>query len=272
MSKKIFIFGATSGLGQSLAKLFIKKGFKIISISSSNRNILKDINLQHHKIDLRNKKNYKKVFSIIKKNKNKIYLFIYCSGALTVGKFYKIPKKIFDSDINLNANALIEIVRYYLKINKSINLITILSNVALHGVQNLSSYSISKAMIKNFTETLRLEMQNSKIMSVFPGKMKTKFDKKALVLNKKINFKTQMGGIDTDDLAKKIISNFEKKNYFYINIHYKIIHFIKFISDKIYEKILKFFFLIFIVKTLCDYMHNALKAILNDTIVFRIKI
>ena len=217
MKKKVVIFGSTGSLGYSFLNLFLKRGYKIISISSSKLS-QKDENIEHHKIDLSLRDNFSLVKNIFKNNIENIELIIFCTGGITISSFKKINLEKFYGDLNKNALVLIESIKFILDFGKNINVISIISNASLHGMQNMSSYSISKSMLKNFLESLRLEMPNSKIMTVFPGKLNSKFDDKAFVVEENFNFRTKGQGENCEKVAKK------------------------FFSDSLYEKLLKKYF------------------------------
>ena len=193
MKKKIIIFGATSGLGFSFARIFIQKNYQVISISSSkNGNLTNFKNYTHIKCDLSFDKDVQKITKYLIMNKSSIELFIFCSARLTVGSFCNIPEKNFDNDIKINALSFIKIIRHYLNNKKkNFKLICILSNLSLSGFHNLSSYSVSKAILKNFSESLNLELKDSKILMVYPGSLNTKFNQKAKIFGKNIFFESK---------------------------------------------------------------------------------
>lgn len=241
MKKKIVIFGATSGLGFSFAKLFIKRNYQVISISSSKNGNLKDFkNYVHYKCDLSIDKDVNKIIKYLITNKSNIELFIFCSARLTVGSFCNIPEKNFNDDIKINALSFIKIVRRYLNSNKKkFKLICILSNLSLSGVPNLSSYCVSKAILKNFLESLNLELKNSKILMVYPGSLNTKFNEKAKIFGKNIFFDSKLKKKNTDDVAKSILDNFYKNKKYFFSLTTKIIYFAKCISVTFFDFLIK---------------------------------
>jgi len=241
VKKKVVIFGATSGLGFSFAKIFIEKNYQVISISSSKNGNLKSFkNYIHYKCDLSIDKDVNKVIKYLIANKSSIELFIFCSARLTVGSFCNIPEKKFDDDIKINALSFIKIIRCYLNINKkNFKLICILSNLSLSGAPNLSSYCVSKAILKNFSESLNLELKNSKILMVYPGSLSTNLNQKAEIFGKNISFDSKLKKKNTDDVAKSILYNFYNNKKYFFSLTTKIIYLLKFISVTFFDFLLK---------------------------------
>lgn len=126
-----------------------------------------------------------------------------------------------------------------LKKNNNINLIVILSNLAIMGIKNLSSYSISKAILQSFTESIRGELTNSNVMAVYPGAMETNFDKNAKIQDKSLNYKLKRKKQSPKIVAKKIYSSYLKnKKFVYISFSTKIILFLKSLSANLLIKLI----------------------------------
>ena len=140
-------------------------------------------------------------------------MIIFSSSVLTVSKFSNNPDNNFENDLNINALSFIYIFKYFMKLkkNNNINLIVILSNLAIMGIKNLSSYSISKAILQSFTESIRGELTNSNVMAVYPGAMETNFDKNAKIQDKSLNYKLKKKKTITQNSCKKNLQQLFKK-------------------------------------------------------------
>ena len=246
IKKQVLIFGASSGLGKELSKVFLKEGYQVIGLASTkkkSKKILAEINSKFFTCnygDLKKKSDLQKIKKIIKKNK-KLDLIIFSSSVLTVSKFSNNPDNNFENDLNINALSFIYIFKYFMKLkkNNNINLIVILSNLAIMGIKHLSSYSISKAILQSFTESIRGELTNSNVMAVYPGAMETNFDKNAKIQDKSLNYKLKRKKQSPKIVAKKIYSSYLKnKKFVYISFSTKIILFLKSLSANLLIKLI----------------------------------
>ena len=141
-------------------------------------------------------------------------MIIFSSSVLTVSKFSNTTDNNFENDLNINALSFINISKYFMKLknNTNINLIVILSNLAIIGIKNLSSYSISKAMLQSFTESIRGELTNSNVMTVYPGAMETNFDRNAKIQDKSLKYKLKRRNNHLEKLQKIYDSYLKNKN------------------------------------------------------------
>ena len=84
MIKKIWITGASSGIGEALAKKFAKEGWQVAA-SARRENLLKDLNNQNPNIhpfplDVKNESEAKNIFQNIVKKFETIDIAVFCTG------------------------------------------------------------------------------------------------------------------------------------------------------------------------------------------------
>ena len=179
--KKIWITGASSGIGRAIAEKFSKEGWRV-AISARRKEVLdeisKDQNIQSFPLDVTNIDNCKKTFKDILVSFENIDLCVFCSGTYD-------PKK--EKEINLDQIKYVMDVNYfgvlncvktveeYFK-NKKHGHISIVSSIAgYRGLPNSSGYGPSKAALTNFAESIYFDFKkdNIRVSIISPGFIKT---------------------------------------------------------------------------------------------------
>ena len=179
--KKIWITGASSGIGKALAEKFASEGWKVAA-SARRKEILDKMssheNIFSYPLDVTNQDQIKISFEKIIEDFNGLDLCVFSSGTYD-------PK--LEQEINVKQNKFvmetnffgvlycINAVENYFK-NKKNGHISIVSSVAAYrGLPNSSGYGPSKAALTNLTESLYFDFKkhNVRISLVSPGFIKT---------------------------------------------------------------------------------------------------
>jgi short-subunit dehydrogenase len=179
--KKIWITGASSGIGKALAEKFAAEGWKVAA-SARRKEILDKMseneNIFSYPLDVTNQNQIKNSFEKIIKDFNGLNLCVFSSGTYD-------PK--LEQEINIEQNKFvmetnffgvlncIKAVESYFK-NKKDGHISIVSSIAAYrGLPNSSGYGPSKAALTNLTESLYFDFKkyNVRISLVSPGFIKT---------------------------------------------------------------------------------------------------
>jgi len=179
--KKIWITGASSGIGKALALKFAKENWHV-AISARRKELLDQIaenkNISSFPLDVTDDDKVQEVVSNILNKFKDIDLCVFCSGAYDPKLEQEINKaqirKIMDINFFGVLNC-IKAVENYFK-NKKKGQISIVSSVAAYrGLPNSSGYGPSKAALTNLTESLYFDFKkhNVKISVVSPGFIKT---------------------------------------------------------------------------------------------------
>ena len=179
--KKIWITGASSGIGKALAEKFASEGWKVAA-SARRKEILDEMssheNIFSYPLDVTNQDQIKISFEKIIEDFNGLDLCVFSSGTYD-------PK--LEQEINVKQNKFVmetnffgvlycvNAVENYFK-NKKNGHISIVSSVAAYrGLPNSSGYGPSKAALTNLTESLYFDFKkhNVRISLVSPGFIKT---------------------------------------------------------------------------------------------------
>ena len=179
--KKIWITGASSGIGKALAVKFSLEGWKV-AISARRKEILDEMaekeNIFSYPLDVTNQNQIKDIFSKIINDFGDLDLCVFSSGTYD-------PK--LEQEINIKQNKFvmetnffgvlycIKTVEKYFKEKKEGHISIVSSIAGYRGLPNSSGYGPSKAALTNLTESLYFDFKkyNVRISLVSPGFIKT---------------------------------------------------------------------------------------------------
>ena len=179
--KKIWITGASSGIGKALAEKFSLEGWKV-AISARRKEILDEMaekeNIFSYPLDVTNQNQIKDIFSKIINDFGDLDLCVFSSGTYD-------PK--LEQEINIKQNKFvmetnffgvlycIKAVEKYFKEKKEGHISIVSSIAGYRGLPNSSGYGPSKAALTNLTESLYFDFKkhNVRISLVSPGFIKT---------------------------------------------------------------------------------------------------
>ena len=221
MSKKIWITGASSGIGKALAIKFAKEGWQVAA-SARRENLLKDLNIQNPNIhpfplDVKNENETKNTFQNIIEKFNTIDISVFCTGMHDPDSEKKLNSEKIREIMELNffgtLNCIMAVNTYFRE--KKSGHISIVSSVAgYRGLPAASGYCASKSALISLAESLYFDFkrQNVRISLVNPGFIKTPMTDKN---------KFPMPMIKSPEFAaEKMFIGLTKKNVF--EIHFPI--------------------------------------------------
>jgi short-subunit dehydrogenase len=179
--KKIWITGASSGIGKALAEKFASEGWRV-AVSARRKEILDEManneNISSYPLDVTNQQQINDIFAKIINDFGSLDLCVFSSGTYD-------PK--LEQEINIKQNKFvmetnffgvlycIKSVEKYFKDKKDGHISIVSSVAAYRGLPNSSGYGPSKAALTNLTESLYFDFKkyNVRISLVSPGFIKT---------------------------------------------------------------------------------------------------
>ena len=179
--KKIWITGASSGIGKALAEKFASEGWKVAA-SARRKEILDKMsnheNIFSYPLDVTNQDQIKTSFEKIIQDFDELDLCVFSSGTYD-------PK--LEQEINIKQNKFvmetnffgvlhcIYTVENYFKSKRDGHISIVSSIAAYRGLPNSSGYGPSKAALTNLTESLYFDFKkhNVRISLISPGFIKT---------------------------------------------------------------------------------------------------
>ena len=227
--KKIWITGASSGIGKALALKFASKNWQV-AISARRKELLDELaqnpNISSFPLDVTNDSLVNTVFSNILNEFNDLDLCVFCSGAYNPKLEKEINKEQIKKIMNVNFFGVlncIKTVESYFKDRKKGHISIVSSIAAYRGLPNSSGYGPSKAALTNLTESLYFDFKkyNVRISLISPGFIKTP-------LTDKNTF--NMPFIETPKFAAdKIYNGLTKSNAFEIHFPKRLTIIFKFL-------------------------------------------
>jgi len=182
MLKKIWITGASSGIGKALAIKFANEGWQVAA-SARRENLLQELNKNNSNIhsfplDVKNEDETKKVFQNILEKLQTIDLCVFCTGIHDPESEKKLSiekiREIMETNFFGTLNCIMAVNNYFRK--KENGHISIVSSVAgYRGLPAASGYCASKSALTSLAESLYFDFKryNVRISLVSPGFIKT---------------------------------------------------------------------------------------------------
>ena len=235
--KKIWITGASSGIGKAVAERFASEGWKV-AISARRKEILDKManqqNIFSYPLDVTNQEQVGNIFKEIVNDFGNVDLCIFSSGTYDPKNEQSIDTEKIRNVINVNFLGVVNCVKAveeYFK-NKRSGQISVVSSIAgYRGLPNSSGYGPSKAALTNFAESIYFDFKkfNVNVSIISPGFIKTP-------LTDKNEF--SMPFLETPEFAAKKIFNGLIKNKDF-EIHFPksltlILKFLRILPYKIY--------------------------------------
>lgn len=182
------VTGASSGIGNEIAKYYLSKGVTVVGLSRSETNIAID-NYHHYKCDISNHIQVKEFFGFFKKKFRKLDVLINNAGCLTSMNSLLLPATSAQEMINTNILGTFLMSRESAKImakEKNGRIINISSMAEILQPAGDSIYAATKSAMTTLSNTLAKEYSqfnvtcNTLAITFFPTKMSAKINEKAI--------------------------------------------------------------------------------------------
>lgn len=182
-NKVIIITGASTGLGQTLARLLDKRGAKLALIARNRENLnktlslLTNLNNKSYICDISDKAQVKQTILRIRDDFGRIDILINNAGIIVYQNINKQSIEEIESQINTNFLGAVYLTKETLPTMMEqysghiINISSTLGNMAL---PNYSAYCASKFALTGFTESIYYDLKdhNIKVSLICPGYIK----------------------------------------------------------------------------------------------------
>ena len=179
--KKIWITGASSGIGRAVAEKFASEGWKV-AVSARRKELLDELaknqNIFSFPLDVTNSKQIEEVFKNILNEFNDLDICLFSSGTYEPKDEQSIDPNKIKNVINVNFLGVIDcvkVVENYFKNRKSGHISIVSSIAGYRGLPNSSGYGPSKAALTNFSESIYFDFKKFgvRVSIISPGFIKT---------------------------------------------------------------------------------------------------
>lgn len=261
MAAVVLITGASSGIGNSIGKYLVEKGYTVYGTSRNPKEKIKN-GIRFVALDVTNKETIQAAVSEVLQQEGKIDYLINNAGMGITGPIEETPDEEIARAFDTNYFGAIKVIKAVLpsmRKNGGGFIINITSIAGYMGLPYRGIYSATKGALELTTEAFRMELKdfNIKMTNIAPGDFATniaagryhaplikgspyeKHYRKTLeLMNKEVD-----AGKDPVLMAQKVHAVMQEKNP---TIHYKVGAFIQKFSialkhilpDKLYEKML----------------------------------
>ncbi len=241
--KTIWITGASSGIGKSLALKFANEGWQVAA-SARREDLLNQLsesnqNISPFPLDVTNRENCEEIFEKIKNKFENIDTCFFSTGTWDPKKEKEIDidqmKKVMEVNFFGTLNC-IKAVEMYFKEKKNGNISIVSSIAGYRGLPNSTGYGASKAALNNLAESLYFDFgrYNVRVSLISPGFIKTP-------MTDKNQFK--MPFLKTPEFAaEKIYNGLINGSSFEIDFPKEltlILKFLKILPDSVYFKLIR---------------------------------
>ena len=179
--KKIWITGASSGIGKSVAEKFANEGWKV-AVSARRKELLDELaknpNIVSFPLDVTNRNQINEVFKNILDNFGDLDICLFSSGTYEPKDEQNIDPDKIKNVMNVNFLGVIDCVKSverYFKDKKSGHISIVSSIAGYRGLPNSSGYGPSKAALTNFSESIYFDFKKFgvRVSVISPGFIKT---------------------------------------------------------------------------------------------------
>ena len=241
--KTIWITGASSGIGKSLALKFANEGWQVAA-SARREDLLNQLsesnqNISPFPLDVTSRENCEEIFEKIKNKFENIDTCFFSTGTWDPKKEKEIDidqmKKVMEVNFFGTLNC-IKAVEMYFKEKKNGNISIVSSIAGYRGLPNSTGYGASKAALNNLAESLYFDFgrYNVRVSLISPGFIKTP-------MTDKNQFK--MPFLKTPEFAaEKIYNGLTNGSSFEIDFPKEltlILKFLKILPDSVYFKLIR---------------------------------
>lgn len=260
MSKIVFITGASSGIGKSIASYLHCKGYKVYGTSRNPNKV--EVPFKMVSLDVLDVHSIKKAIDLVISSEGKIDILINNAGKGITGPIEDTPTEEMRGNFNTNFFGPIEVMKAvlpYMRTQKSGLILNVTSIAGYMGLPFRGVYSASKGALELITEAVNMEVKSFgiNVVNVAPGDFATniassryhtpvlensaykeKYAKNLALMDEHVN-----SGANPIKMAKAIERIIITKNP---KIHYKVGGFMekfsiilkRILPDKVYEKLL----------------------------------
>lgn len=274
--KTIFITGATSGIGEASANLFLSKNWKVIATGRNKEKLeeLKAKGAETFVLDVTNEQEINKIFTEIRQRGTIINVVLNNAGYGQFGTIEEVSAEQAKKQFETNLFGLASVCRAIIPMMRNNNggrIINVSSAAGFVSMPGGGWYAASKHAVEAISDALRWETKQFgiKVSLIEPGPIKTQFANNVyanIVYNENGPYSTLVRDLTTstkaisggtvENCAKKIYKAATKKRPRNRYLVTKEAFLIKFLINFLPPKILDYFVIKMFVPALKIYSNN----------------
>ncbi len=195
------VTGASSGIGEELARCFARAGHDLVLVARSAdklQTLARELQAQHPikalvlAIDLADPESPARLAARLKRRQRVPDILVNCAGVLAQGPFTGMKPDGHQAIIDLNISALTGMLSHFLPLmtaRRSGRVLNVASIAAFQPVPMLATYAASKAYVLSLTESLSQELKGSgvSVTALCPGITATQMLSSATQANQQLS-------------------------------------------------------------------------------------
>jgi short-subunit dehydrogenase len=187
--KRVFLTGASSGIGLALAKLLVAEGHEVWGTSRNLERIPKTPRLHPSRLDLADRVSIQDAFNSALTEAGHFDVLINNAGAGHFGPAELLPIQTITSQFQILVFGQIELMQLALRHMRSRGeglIINVTSLASRLPVPFMAAYNASKAALASFIMSMQLELGDSpvRVVDLQPGDISTDFNKSVITSDK----------------------------------------------------------------------------------------
>ena len=184
--KRVFLTGASSGIGLAIAKLLVAQGHEVWGTSRNLERIPKLPRLHAIRLDLADRPSIENAFNSALAEAGYIDVLINNAGAGHFGPAELLPLEVITSQFQILVFGQIQLMQVALRHMRPRGaglIINVTSLASRLPVPFMAAYNSAKAALASFTMSIQLEFSHSRvrIIDLQPGDIRTDFNQSVIV-------------------------------------------------------------------------------------------
>ena len=189
--KRVFLTGASSGIGLAIAKLLVAQGHEVWGTSRNLERIPKLPRLHAVRLDLADRPSIENAFNSALAEAGYIDVLINNAGAGHFGPAELLPLEVITSQFQILVFGQIQLMQVALRHMRPRGtglIINVTSLASRLPVPFMAAYNSAKAALASFTMSIQLEFSHSRvrIIDLQPGDIRTEFNQ-GVIVNDNVN-------------------------------------------------------------------------------------
>ncbi len=175
--KVVIITGASSGIGEGVAKHFLAEGAKVVGCGVEPNMKIEDKNAIYVQADLTKPEDAEHVVSEAVKAFGKVNKLVCCAGVTFIGSLESTSHDMFMKELGINLGGVFNMCKAAvpeLKKQKDSTIVTVGSDLGVHPIPERIGYCPSKAGVIMLTKCIALEYApDIRVNCILPGLVRT---------------------------------------------------------------------------------------------------
>lgn len=173
----VIITGASSGIGEGVAKHFLAEGAKVVGCGIEPKMNIEDSNAIYVQADLGKPQDAENVVAEAVKAFGKVNKLVCCAGVTFIGSLESTSHESFMRELNINLGGVFNMCKaaiVELKKQKDSTIVTVGSDLGVHPIPERIGYCPSKAGVIMLTKCIALEYApDIRVNCILPGLVRT---------------------------------------------------------------------------------------------------